>query len=65
MENSDINMCSIIRRKGEHAAYIMKKNVSEMKQYLWNEVIMEAYSVLPELVRLIIACMIKKSCHML
>ena len=60
MENSDINMCSLNRHKGEHVAYIMKKDVSQMEQFSWNDIFMEAYSVMPELVRLIIACMIRK-----
>ena len=60
MENSDINMCSLNRRKGEHFAYIIKKDDSQMEQFSWNEVFMEAYSVMSEFVHLIIACMIRK-----
>ena len=60
MASSESNMCSISRRKREPVAYIMKKDASQMKLFSWNDTFMEAYSVMPDLVRLVIAYMIRQ-----
>ena len=60
MACSESNMCSISRRKREPVAYIMKKDASQMKLFSWNDTFMEAYSVMPDLVRLVIAYMIRQ-----
>ena len=60
MACSESNMCSISRRKREPVAYIMKKDASQMKLFSWNDTFMEAYSVMPDLFRLIIAYMIRQ-----
>ena len=60
MASSESNMCSISRRKREPVAYIMKKDACQMKLFSWNDTFMEAYSVMPDLVRLVIAYMIRQ-----
>ena len=60
MTSSESNMCFISRHKREPVAYIMKKDASQMKLFSWNDTFQEAYSVLPDLVRLVIAYMIRQ-----
>ena len=38
----------------------MKKDASQMKLFSWNDNFMEAFSVMPDLVRLVIAYMIRQ-----
>jgi len=60
MESCGKRMSGLRKRKNDHTSFIMRKDVNEMKEFSWNAIFSEAYRVMPEVVQLLMACMLGK-----
>lgn len=60
MASAGSRMFSLKKRKNGPIAYIMRKDVNEMKDFSWNSIFNEAYAIMPEVVQLLMVTMMGK-----